>query len=577
MSTESKDRSSERQPGWGNAALSLDAYNGGAIVVDASGTLLAANDRAAVLDALLRTGGELAAAAAEARRARSVLSRTLVIPEGTTEITVELTLIPDAERGWVVVLGRDLTVDLNLRSALVESRQRFKDLVECSSDFAWEVGPDRRFAFVSARGALGYSAEDLVGRTPDEMVIDPGAHAPLPFTTDRPLESIEMWMRRRDGSTACVVASSLPLFSETGEWRGARGVCRDATADRAREAALSKARHREQLLNYVVSTIRDELEPSDMLTTAATATARAMGASGSRIHRRASDGSMTIGASFGETNIDVDLEHLVADAQENEDVLTREQGEWNFLCTATRYHQAPNGAICLWKRRSDPQWTDDDRLLITDVATQLGIANEQIGNHERIVRLSRTDSLTGLLNRRAFYEEELPRRMMRLAREGSTAALLYVDMDNFKVVNDVHGHQRGDEAILTLRDMMLDHTRPGDTVARLGGDEFAVWLDNMPEDSVRERVHALVEAAYALRRFSGSEDRPLAISVGVAIFDPELNESMDHLLARADAAMYEVKRTGKGQYRIAPAPLAEPALGPVLTGREGVGKDDSQR
>ena len=132
----------------------------------------------------------------------------------------------------------------------------------------------------------------------------------------------------------------------------------------------------------------------------------------------------------------------------------------------------------MWKPAKSEAWDDDHRLMLTDVANQLGIANEQIANHERIVALSRTDSMTGLLNRRAFYEEELPRRISRLERANQTASMFYVDMDNFKRVNDVHGHQAGDEAILFLRDMLINFSRPGDLIARLGGDEFAMWLDD---------------------------------------------------------------------------------------------------
>jgi diguanylate cyclase (GGDEF)-like protein len=180
----------------------------------------------------------------------------------------------------------------------------------------------------------------------------------------------------------------------------------------------------------------------------------------------------------------------------------------------------------------------------------LGIANEQISNHERIVALSRTDSMTGLLNRRAFYEEDLPRRISRLERTRETAALFFVDMDNFKLVNDIHGHQAGDDAILFLRAMLMEMSRPGDVIARLGGDEFAMWLDGISPEVSKRRAHRLIEASQSLKKFSGSDEKPLGISVGVAIFDPENKESLDSVMARADAAMYKVKNTGKGGFHM---------------------------
>ncbi|HEC90662.1 MAG TPA: GGDEF domain-containing protein [Alphaproteobacteria bacterium] len=179
---------------------------------------------------------------------------------------------------------------------------------------------------------------------------------------------------------------------------------------------------------------------------------------------------------------------------------------------------------------------------------------EQIANHERIVKLSRTDSMTGLLNRRAFLEEELPRNIDRLSRNGRFAGLFYLDLDNFKLVNDVHGHHVGDKVIIALRDLMIEYSRPGDVMARLGGDEFAMWLNGIPENVARGRAEELVKAGETLRRFSGDAGHPLGLSVGVAIYEPDAEESLEELLARADAAMYDVKRTGKGGYEIAPPP-----------------------
>ena len=162
--------------------------------------------------------------------------------------------------------------------------------------------------------------------------------------------------------------------------------------------------------------------------------------------------------------------------------------------------------------------------------------------------------MTGLLNRRAFYEEELPRRISRLERANQTASMFYVDMDNFKRVNDVHGHQAGDEAILFLRDMLINFSRPGDLIARLGGDEFAMWLDGIDEETSRKRAGQLIETSKQMVTMSGDEDHPLGISIGVAFFDPKSGESLDDLLARADAAMYSVKKRSKGGFEMAPPP-----------------------
>jgi len=385
---------------------------------------------------------------------------------------------------------------------------------------------------------------------------------PFPFTSNRRLENIEMWMRTKEGATACMIVSVLPLVKndESEIWIGCRGVCRDVTEERESEAALARARHREQLLNYIVSQIRDEIEPGDMLTAAAAATARALGAGGSRIYRddNLRDGYV-VAAEFGNvTGVDP-LGEKIASLPPGK-VLDVEVGDWSAVVTTTQYRGTANGALAIWRPKREKAWDDDHRVMLCDVANQLGIANEQISNHERIVRLSRTDGMTGLLNRRAFYEEEMPRRISRLARSGQTASMFYVDMDNFKRVNDVHGHQAGDDAILYLRDMLINFSRPGDLVARLGGDEFAMWLDGIDEPTSRKRAAQLISESKSMVSMSGDDDHPLGISVGVAFFDPNAGESLDDLLVRADAAMYAVKRANKGGFEMAPPPGVKPPL-----------------
>lgn len=138
--------------------------------------------------------------------------------------------------------------------------------------------------------------------------------------------------------------------------------------------------------------------------------------------------------------------------------------------------------------------------------------------------------------------------------------MFYVDMDNFKRVNDVHGHQAGDDAILYLRDMLINFSRPGDLVARLGGDEFAMWLDGIDEPTSRKRAAQLISESKSMVSMSGDDDHPLGISVGVAFFDPNAGESLDDLLVRADAAMYAVKRANKGGFEMAPPPGVKPPL-----------------
>jgi diguanylate cyclase (GGDEF)-like protein len=140
-----------------------------------------------------------------------------------------------------------------------------------------------------------------------------------------------------------------------------------------------------------------------------------------------------------------------------------------------------------------------------------------------------------------------------MQRSPSRATLVFCDLDNFKLVNDVHGHAKGDEALRHVADILRNNSRSTDLVARLGGDEFAVWLDNAGEQTAVGRAQVFLTAAHSLRAYSGSHSRPLTLSIGMAVYDSASRENINDFLSRADAAMYSVKREGKGHYAMAPA------------------------
>jgi len=254
--------------------------------------------------------------------------------------------VPRAGEADVLVMARDMTMERNLRTAPVESRQRYKDLVEVSSDFSWETDTDGNFIFVSPKGALGYKAEDLINKKAEGFVHSPEEFSPLPFISQRPLDNVEIWMKNKDASTACVILSCVPLISgEDGDeqWKGARGVCRNVTEERENESALARARRREQHLNYIVSTIRDELEPHNMLNAASAATSRALGVAGCRIFRRGKEATFKIAAEHGNTEELDELETKLAALDGSEDLIDFTVGKWNVLAAATNYRQRPLG------------------------------------------------------------------------------------------------------------------------------------------------------------------------------------------------------------------------------------------
>jgi diguanylate cyclase (GGDEF)-like protein len=184
--------------------------------------------------------------------------------------------------------------------------------------------------------------------------------------------------------------------------------------------------------------------------------------------------------------------------------------------------------------------------------------------NERIVELQREaseDPLTGLKNRRRF-EEELQAAMARSRRDGTTGAMLMLDVDHFKLVNDNHGHPAGDQLIKEVAEVLRRRTRESDILARLGGDEFAVVLPHCSRSEAIVVAEAITEA---IRRHVPEYDgvEPVTASVGVAMFGEDPRISPASIVSEADTAMYAAKDGGRDGVRVFDAAaIGDEAFGP---------------
>jgi len=178
------------------------------------------------------------------------------------------------------------------------------------------------------------------------------------------------------------------------------------------------------------------------------------------------------------------------------------------------------------------------------------------------------DALTGLANR-ALFRDRVEHALTRLARPGALVAgapqrvaVLFLDLDGFKAVNDRLGHHAGDRLLQGVAARLLNATRGCDTVARLGGDEFAVLLENArgaaDAVTVAERIVHMLSTPIPLDDAAGgARSARVSASVGIAFAEPAV--SVDTLLRQADAAMYQVKADGKGRYAVVHPPLVAAA------------------
>lgn len=154
------------------------------------------------------------------------------------------------------------------------------------------------------------------------------------------------------------------------------------------------------------------------------------------------------------------------------------------------------------------------------------------------------DPLTELLNRRGF-ERELKRSVAYVKRYGASAALIYLDLDGFKAVNDRHGHAAGDAMLRAIAAALSAQVRASDVVARLGGDEFVVLLWNVSGPDAAAKSAALERAIYATPVRCGCSTLVVGASAGIALIGAL--DTPAEVLARADAAMYARKYAGKAE------------------------------
>jgi len=179
------------------------------------------------------------------------------------------------------------------------------------------------------------------------------------------------------------------------------------------------------------------------------------------------------------------------------------------------------------------------------------VVETTMADNARLEQLAQTDPLTQLLNRRALTER-IATEMERALRYDATLALLMIDLDHFKRVNDTHGHLVGDDVLRDMGELLRGMIRTNDIVARYGGEEFLVLLpetDDAGAEVFAERIRQAVEAA-SFARDAMTEPLRMTCSIGVALFPAARVETAEDLLARADSALYRAKADGRNRVRL---------------------------
>jgi diguanylate cyclase (GGDEF)-like protein len=469
----------------------------------------------------------------------------------------------DAATADVCVPPRSLpeaVADHSLRDALLESRQRWRDFVGLASDVAFETDFRGDFSFITPDPALGWSADMLIGKSGDMLLATSDASLFNPFRPQAAQRNRRAWLRRPDGSNVCLSFSIAPLVDAAGTIIGARGVGVDMSEQDRIATEMAGALRRCEVIDFILRHMRAEVLAPRMMQAALEALVRALGAAGAVIADPTfarplgtppGSSAHTVLHSVGDDPagvLDIAL-HLLHDGIDSAVEAATTEGRPILVCPCpTRFGGLPG--LVLWRNGDNRPWDSEDTALVNAACTILRMLLEHESIQGEMSRQARTDSLTGLPNRRAFFEE-VTRRIDRLDRNRESGTLMFVDLDNFKQLNDQLGHEMGDRALCDATELLRRTVRPADLVSRLGGDEFAVWMDGADELTAAERADALRRNIPAeLTYQSGGVQVALSMSIGIATRRPDSPDDVETLMRHADQAMYDVKRSGRGNWRV---------------------------
>ena len=487
------------------------------------------------------------------RRAQEWLTQSLVLRLENTELlrTLERRVEErtDELRQLNVQLYHDIAERERAERALHESERRFKDFAASASDWYWEMGPDLRLTWVSdqIRELLGVSPEEVIGKKRNEIAVAEASDEQwtLHFRDlhdHRPFKDFRYRVRGTNGETYHVSVSGVPVFGENREFLGYRGTGANITERKRAEEALSDEKERAQVTLHSIG--------DAVITTDAEGNVEYLNPIAETLTGWTNDGARGLSLDTVFRIIEEDSREPAADPVAR----CLEQGKIVGLANHSvlidrsgREYAIEDTAAPIRNRKGQVLGAV---LVFHDVSETRRMARQMAHDAAH-------DALTGLINRREF-ERRLEHTVMSAKRNGTYHVLCYLDLDQFKLVNDTAGHAAGDELLKRVRGLLAGKFRERDTLARLGGDEFGLLLDNcqLPEAL---GICDIIVATFHNYRFKW-QGRSFQIGASAGLVPVTANaESAAQLLSQADVACYTAKELGRNQVQVYQMDGAEPS------------------
>ncbi len=414
--------------------------------------------------------------------------------------------------------------------------ERFRALTRLSADWFWETDEEDRFVYVSdgVTRVLGLTSSEILGRTRQALIGSDDqagiAEARRKVAAHEPFRGLRYQIVAADGQRRHLEIAGEPRY-EDGRFTGYHGIAHDVTADVERTRALQRANRR----------LRDVIEttPAGYVEVGADGLIRNVNPAMCEMCGR--DQRALIGHPAHALFPDLPDAADLADADE---VVLAHGLEMRLLTdNGGQRHVSLNARI---------EFDDDGGIeamtaFVTDITAHKQAQTE-------LERLAMSDPVTGLFNR-SFLERRL-QTVLETAPRRECNAVIFIDLDRFKEVNDTLGHEAGDALLRELGNRLRLETRPGDIVARFGGDEFIVVAHCADGENSAQRIAEKLCAAISRPVVLDEGAAEVGASIGIALF-PRDGDDADTLFRKADLAMYSVKRSGRNGWRVYDASLEE--------------------
>jgi len=492
------------------------------------------------------------------------------LPDGRT---VRIYHRPMPDGGWVAIF--DDVTEITASRVLAAERISLQTLIDLVPDNLWVKDAESRFVIANVATAtrMGWTVPELIGKS--DLELCPPETAPKYFAderkiiaTGRPMIDSEEYVLGANGAKVWIATTKVPMRNKAGEIVGIIGVSRDVSARRKADALregqaeilemIAMSAPLEGVLDRLIRLVEAQSNGiiGSVLLLDADGVHLRLGAAPNMppAYLKAIDG-LRIGPKVGSCGTAVYRREPVVVADVMSDPLWEDfrepaaaHGLRSCWSTPVLSHRGEVlGVFALYSTMVRQPSLEETRLV--DFAIRIaGIAIERKLAEDRIQYMATHDALTGLPNR-TLLRDRLNQALLFAQRYDRWATVAFVDLDNFKVINDSLGHNTGDELLKMVAARMVACVRATDTVVRIGGDEFVVLLFDQAK-SVQAVTVAVQKIQAAVAEPIEIEGHTLLVtsSVGVANY-PDDSEDADSLLANADAAMYRAKELGRDSFQ----------------------------